>query len=78
MVREGDAVLLDPFAARNRHRPMLEEMFLVDQDEQDIVAAGRLEQRPARPSSAALSQRFLAISLRSRAEGGAACNQRAA
>ena len=41
MIREGNAVLLDPFAAGNWDRPIVEEMLLIDQDEQDVVAAGR-------------------------------------
>jgi hypothetical protein len=41
MVGEGDGVGLDPFAGQHRERPFVEEVFLVDQDEEDVVAAGR-------------------------------------
>jgi len=41
VVLEGDAVRLDPFAGRHREGPLLEEVFLIDQDEQDVVAARR-------------------------------------
>jgi hypothetical protein len=41
MIDESDAVLLDPLAARRRHRPCVEEVLLIDQDEQDVIAARR-------------------------------------
>ena len=41
MIGESDAVLLDPLPAGDRDRPSVEEVLLVDQDEEDIVAAGR-------------------------------------
>lgn len=41
MIGESDAVLFDPLTAGHRHRPALEEVLLVHQDEQNVVAAGR-------------------------------------
>ncbi len=40
MVGKRNSVLFDPFAPRHRHRPGVKKMLLVDQNEQNIVAAG--------------------------------------
>ena len=40
VVEEGDGLLLDRLAPRHRERPGREEVFLVDQHEEDVVAGG--------------------------------------
>src|ERR1700691_2720631 len=39
MIGESDAILLEPFTGGNRHRPALEKVLLVHQDEQNVIAA---------------------------------------